>query len=196
MDKPDPTLQNILANEISGSCRTIAALWQPATLIALKLAHKTGGDEHGGGHAPQPASPISLGEYDTLSDIKQWLTVAATCAGTNYTDAVNNNPALNARTVAQHARTLATQSDANQWAEQAISSATLVRRICGDNPHDPTRWRGALVDWKPEWIADTLTDLTGKRILSERVRKAAFRGKIQPVNGRVVLGEVASAINL
>lgn len=182
---------------IKTATHTIAILWHDATLITRKLANPQRDDNSGGSHSHStPTTPVSLGDMTVLDSIKQWLTVASTASGLPYDQALNGTPQELAAYVCNNAMALAEQPDAMDWVTDAVSASTSIRLICGETTQDPTRWRGALVDWQPDQIAATLTDLTGRRVRANTISQLKHRGKIEIINGRVILGEIATALGI
>jgi hypothetical protein len=185
------------AAAIATAAHTIRVLWHDANLIAHKLANPHRDDNTGGSHSHStPSTPVSLSDMTVLDSIQQWLTVASTACGLPYDQTLNATPQELADYVCDNAITLASQPDAIDWATDAVSASTSIRLICDETTQDPTRWHGALVDWNPDQIAATLTDLTGRRVKANTISQLKHRGKIEIVNGRVILGEIANALGI
>lgn len=183
---------------IKTATHTISVLWHDAILVTRKLANPSRDDNTGGSsHSHStPSTPVSLGDMTVLDSIRQWLTVASTACGLPYDQALHATPQELAAYVCNNAMALAEQSDAMDWVTDAVSASTSIRLICGETTHDSTRWRGALVDWNPDQIAATLTDLTGRRVKANTISQLKHRGKIVIVDGRVILGEIATALGI
>ena len=187
-------MENSIATTIVSACHTIEALWEPAQLIALKLAnpHKDG---TGGSHtASAPATPISLSKTEQLDDIASWLAIAATACGMTYADAIASKPERLAGYTARKAGYLATLVDAAEWQRDATQSAATIKRIC-DISQPVQKWRGIKVRWEPTRIAMLLTNLTGKPVSASRVRQAAHDGRLKPA-GEIALGQIAGALRI
>lgn len=195
------SLTDARANMIRRSCKTISVLYRPATLISLRLAKPATGDENNGGHSkyPRPHSPVLETALDEIGDTRQWLLDASTQCGMprdqGY-EAVKTDPEWLALWIGDHADTLASEPDGAQWDADAAGHAIRLRKICRDMHHDSKRWRGLLVAWNPSQIADTLTDLTGRPVRADRVRKTVSDRRVKQVDGKVILGEIASAMRL
>lgn len=184
---------NNTATTIASACHTIEALWEPAQLIALKLANPHRDTNSGTHSASAPATPISLSETEQLDDIASWLTIAATACGMTYADAINSKPEKLAGYTAQKAEYLATLVDAAEWQRDATQSAATIKQIC-DISKPVQKWRGIKVRWEPTQIATLLTNLTGKPISASRLRRAHADGRILTEKGQVTLGDVAHII--
>ena len=187
-------MTNNTATTIASACHTIATLWEPAQLIALKLANPHKDNNTGAHTASAPATPISLSETVQLDDIASWLTIAATACGMTYADAINAKPERLAGYTARKAEYLATLVDAAEWQRDATQSAATIKRICDIN-QPVEKWRSIRVKWEPTRIAMLLTNLTGKPVSSQRVRKAASRSMFKH-GGTALLGDVAHALSL
>lgn len=214
INKPIPTLQpqqhqtehNIMNKQntntrtIASACHTISTLWQTATTITLKLATPHQTHTSPTTHTrTTPALPIRERDMDTLTEVSSWLADAATALQMPRDVAVNTtvtDAGILAQWVADSARELAILPDGGRWAADASRYARRIKAICGESEPDSLRWRGALVEWQPERIAEILTQLTGTPVTGHRIRQAAYVGKIKPSGGRVILGAVANAVGL
>lgn len=187
-------MTNNTATTIASACHTIATLWKPAQLIALKLANPRKDDTSGAHNASTPATPISLSETEQLDDIASWLTIAATACGMTYADAINSKPERLAGYTACKAGYLATLVDAQEWQRDAVQAAATIKRIC-DISQPVEKWREIRVHWEPTRIATLLTNLTGKPVSASRVRQAAHDGRLKPVK-EIQLGQIADVLRI
>lgn len=141
-----------------------------------------------------------LSGLDTLTRIQTWLIDALTAEGMRRTTASalsHSDTPEAAHQCGERHILLEAMPDRREWEQDARQCATLLRHLCGEPTDDTsTRWRAALVDWRPEEIADILTDLTGHPVTSGRLRKARADGRLTPIAGRIILGQAASAIGL
>ena len=186
-------MTNNTATTIASACHTIESLWEPAQLIALKLAN-THKDSTGDSHtASTPVTPISLSKTEQLDDIASWLTIAATACGMTYASAINSKPERLASYTARKAGYLATLVDAAEWQRDAVQAVATIKRIC-DISQPVQKWRGIKVRWEPTQIATLLTNLTGKPVSAGRIRRAHADGRIKTSGGQVVLGEIAEIV--
>lgn len=184
------------ARIIADNCRTIAMLWDDAMDVADKLANPFPRQPGRGEH--RQTDPVNSMALESLWRISEWLVDAATAEGMHRADAIaldsKSVPAL-ARCVGDSADLLSTLPDSAQWADDATDCGSQIKHIVQYRPVKK-QWRTNPVSWQPTHIARVLSAISGIPVKPNRIRQAAYDGRLDPQKHAYTLGEIADAIHL